>query len=162
MHGLKQKHHFTTVLSPIDGVFLKTAIFLPEEIIDSLPSGRVRVEGTCNDAPFALAVQHLKTGERYFAVSAALRRAARIKVGDRVDVVFRLVDPDKLDVPEELQAVLDQDEEAQEVWLTFTRGYQRGLIHYITSVKSSDARIRRALDLLERAKAKKLYGQQKK
>ena len=158
----KKKYQFTGVLSPIDGVFLKTAIFLPDEIVRQLPAGRIRVEGTCNGAPFALAIQHVKNGGYYFSVSAGLRKAARIKEGDRADVVFRVVDPTKLSVPEEFEAVLSQDDEARAVWNKLTNGYQRSLLHFVNSAKSSDVRIARSIDLLERAKAGRLHGQQKK
>lgn len=158
----KNKFEFDGKLSSIDSVFLKTAIFLPDEIIRKLPSGRVRVKGLCNNAPFALAVLHLKDGSRYFAVSAHLRKTARISVGDRVKVQFSIVDPDKLDIPEELEAVLAQDDDARKAWDKLTTGYQRSLIHYITSVKNVDSRIKRSLELLDRAKRGDLHGQQKR
>ena len=158
----KRKFEFDGKLSSIDGVFLKTAIFLPEAIIRKLPAGRVRVKGLCNNAPFALAVLHLKDGARYFAVSAHLRKAAGIAVGDHVNVRFTIVDPDKLDMPEELEAVLAQDDDARTAWDRFTTGYQRSLIHYITSVKNVDSRIKRSLELLDRAKRGDLHGQQKR
>ena len=152
---------FETRLSEIDGVFLKTAIYLPEAIIKGLPAGRVRVKGLCNGAPFALAVLHLKDGSRYFAVSAALRKAAGVRVGDPVNVSFTLVDPDKLEIPEELGAVLEQDDDARKAWDKLTPGYRRSLVHYITSVKNVDSRIKRSLDLLNRAKRGDLHGQRK-
>ena len=153
---------FQTRLSEIDAALIKTAIFLPENVVRQLPKGRIRVKGTFNDAPFALAVQHLKDGSRYFSVGAPLRKAAKIKVGDSVQVAFNIVDPNKLDVPEELEAVLEQDDLARKAWDKLTTGYQRSLIHYITSVKNVDSRIKRSLDLLNRAKAGLLHGQKKK
>ena len=138
---------------------MKTAIFLPREIIRQLPKGRVRVEGTFNGAPFALAVLHRKDGSRYFSVSAPLRKVAGIKAGDPVVVLFKLVDPDKLEVPEELEAVLSQDDQAREAWDKLTTGYKRSLIYYVTSVKNVDSRINRSLDILNRAKAGLLHGQ---
>ena len=161
MAQLKKTFRFSAPLSPIKAVFLNTAIFLPDRVIRALPKGRVRVKGTFNKAPFALAVQHLKDGSRYFAVSAPLRKAAGIKTGDQVEVSFRLVDPDKIEIPEELQAVLDQDAAASAAWQKFTPGYQRGLVLYVTSVKNIDSRIKRALDLMERAKSGLLYSQKK-
>ncbi len=149
-------------LSKVDDLLVKNVIYLPKEIVKQLPEGRVRVEGTFNDAPFALAVQHRKNGDRYFSVSGPLRKEAHIKTGDRVKVKFRIVDPDKLHIPEELEAVLAQDGEAKEAWEKLTLGYRRGLIHYVTSVKNVDSRINRAIDLLNRAKAGLLYGQRKK
>lgn len=157
----KKSFEFKGRLSGIDGVFLKTAIYLPQHVVEKLPAGRVRVKGLCNNAPFALAVLHLKDGARYFAVSAALRKAAGVRVGDPVKVSFTIVDPDKLELPEELEAVLAQDEEARTAWDKLTTGYQRSLVHYITSVKNVDSRIKRALDLVNRAKTGQLHGQQK-
>ena len=155
------KFYFEARLSDIDGRFIKTAIFLPENIIRKLPKGRIRVKGTFNAAPFALAVQNLKDGSRYFSVGAPLRRAAKMKLGDTVKVNFKIVDADKLDIPEELEAVLSQDDDARKAWQNLTTGYQRSLIHYVTSVKNVDSRIKRALDLLNRAKAGLLHGQKK-
>ena len=153
--------HFETRLSDIDNPFIKTAIFLPGHIVKKLPPGRVRVEGKFNEATFALAIQHMKDGSRYFSVSAALRKAAGIQIGDNVKVVFKIVDPDKLDVPEELDAVLAQDDEARAAWDKLPRGYQRSLIHYVTTVKNVDSRIKRSIDILTRAKMGKLHGQKK-
>jgi hypothetical protein len=153
---------FVVPLSEIEGLLVKTVIFLPKEIVGKLPAGRIRVEGTFNDAPIALAVQHRKNGARYFSVSAPLRKAARIKLGDPVRVKFRIVNPDKLHIPEELEAVLAQDDAAKEAWDKLTLGYRRGLIHYVTSVKNVDSRINRSIDLLNRAKAGLLHGQKKK
>lgn len=158
----KNTFRFETKLSEIDGVFLKTAIYLPMEVIRKLPAGRVRVKGLCNGAPFALAVLHLKDGSRYFAVSAALRKAAGVRVGDPVKVSFTIVNPDELEIPEELEAVLEQDDDARKAWDKLTTGYQRSLVHYITSVKNVDSRIKRALDLLNRAKRGELQGQKKR
>jgi translation initiation factor IF-1 len=152
---------FRTVLSEVEANLIKTGIFLPPGVIRELPKGRVRVEGTMNGAPFALAVLHMKDGSRFFSVSASLRKAAKVKPGDRVDVRFKVVDPDKIDIPEELDAVLAQDEQAMKAWNGLTTGYRRSLIHYVTSVKNVDSRIKRSIDLMERAKAGLLHGQKK-
>lgn len=152
---------FRTVLSQVEANLIKTGIFLPAGVIRELPKGRVRVEGTMNGAHFALAVLHMKDGSRFFSVSASLRKAAKIKPGDKVDVRFKVVDPDQIDVPEELEAVLAQDEQAMKAWNELTTGYRRSLIHYVTSVKNVDSRIKRSIDLMERVKAGLLHGQKK-
>lgn len=153
---------FTAKLTPVKWLFMNTVIFLPEDVIDTLPNGRVRTKGTLNGAPFALAPQSKKEQGRYFSVSAPLRKAAKIKAGDKVEVIFKLVDPDAVDTPEELEAVLAQDEEARKVWDEFTPGMQRSLIIYITSVKNVDSRIKRSLELAEKAKARQLGFQKAK
>jgi uncharacterized protein YdeI (YjbR/CyaY-like superfamily) len=115
-----------------------------------------------NGTPFDLAVQYKKDGSRYFVVGGILRRAARLKEGDRVTVVFHLTDANELVIPEELEAVLEQDDEFRKVWDTFTLGYQRSLVYYITSVKNSDSRIKRALEIAGKARLRALSGQKAK
>lgn len=150
------------MLAPFKGTFLNTVIYLPENIVKALPKGRVRTKGTINGAAFALAPQYKKDGARFFSVSAALRKAAKIKEGDAVEVKFRIVDSDIVDMPEELEAVLEQDEQGRKVWNTFTKGMQRSLILYVTSVKNVDSRIKRSLELVEKAKARSLSFQKSK
>ena len=158
----KTSFQFTAPLSPVKGMFLNSVIFLPAKVIRDLPAGRIRAKGTFNGAPFALAVQHMKDGARFFSVGAPLRKAAKIKTSDKVTVLFKLVDPNKVDVPEELSAVLAQDAAAKSAWDNLTTGYQRSLVHFVTSVKNIDRRIERSLKLMERAKAGLLPGAKKK
>lgn len=158
----KQSFQFRTTLSSVKGKFISTVIFLPPEIVEALPEGRLRMKGTFNGAPVALGVQNMKGGRKYFSVSAPLRKAAGVRAGDMVDVRFKLVDPDELEVPEELAAVLEQDTAGKGAWDTLTRGYQRSIIHYITSVKNIDSRIKRAIELVEKAKAGLLTVQKRK
>jgi hypothetical protein len=161
----KQKatvYTFKTTLKTITGGLISTAIFLPPEIVKVLPEKRLRAKGTFNGAPFDLAIQFRKDGKRFFTVSGIVRKAAKIKAGDAVDVTFSLVNPDKLVLPEELEAVLAQDDEAMEIWKSFTPGYQRSLTLYITSVKNVDSRINRSFQLVNKMKTRQLSVQQKK
>jgi hypothetical protein len=155
----KSSFSFSSRLGTIEGTLIHTVIYLPEDIVKELPEGRVRAKGTINGIPFALAPQYVKDGSRYFAVGAPLRKAIKIREGDPVKVIFKLVDPNIVDVPEELEAVLAQDDKAMKVWEGLTPGYQRSLIHYITSVKNVDSRIKRSLELMEKAKAGQLSTQ---
>lgn len=151
---------FTGRLSKMTNTLLHHAVFLPDDIVEVLPKGRLRTKGTINGIPFALAPQYKKEGGRFFSINASLCKAAKIKTGDKVEITFKLVDPDVVDMPEELEAVLAQDDKAMEVWSSFTKGYQRSLIHYVTSVKNVDSRISRSLELMEKAKAGLLGLQQ--
>jgi hypothetical protein len=149
---METEFEFTTTVVGYNGTYRTAMIVVPENVVRTLPKQtRIRTEGTMNGAPFALAILRQKTGERYFVVSAALRKAARVKDGEPVHVKFHCVDVDRLVLPEELQALLDVDPEMQAVWSTFTVGRQRGLAHYVSSAKSQDVRIRRALELMRKA-----------
>ncbi|MEQ9591106.1 MAG: YdeI/OmpD-associated family protein [Cyclobacteriaceae bacterium] len=154
---------FSTRLETFHRSFTHTAIIIPPEILEQLPSkGRIRTKGTFNKTPFALAIQHRKDGARFFMVSAQLRKEAKIQSGDPVKVEFWQVDPNLVDVPEELQAVIDQDSDAKKLWKTFTPAVQRGLSHYVNSVKNVDSRIKRALEIMEKAKFRQLHFQKVK
>ncbi len=144
---------FSTTLSNAKGNFISTVIYLPKEIVNMLPKGRIRTKGTMNGAVFALAPQYKKDGSRFFTVSSSLRKAAKINAGDKVEVIFRLVDKDEIEMPEELEAVLSQDDKAKSTWNELTSGRQRDVIFYVTSVKNTDSRISRALQSIEKVKA---------
>lgn len=146
------KYKFTAPLSEITELLVHTVIYLPDNVMKKLPQHRVRVKGKMNSSPFSLAVQYRKSGKSFFMVSAPLRRAAKIKPGDKVVVEFSLVDPDRVELPEELEAVLAQDDEGLREWKKITPGLQRSLAHYVFSVKNVDSRIKRALFLINKVK----------
>jgi hypothetical protein len=162
----KSAFTFVAPLQPpqaMSGGYFYASIILPDKILKKLPQkGRLRAKGTFNEAPFSLAIQRRQKAEYFFMVSKSLCRAAKINTGDPVRVLFSLVDPDVVELPEELEAVLEQDPEALNAWRKFTPGYQRSLALYITTVKNVDSRINRALELANKAKAGKLHGQQVK
>lgn len=153
---------FTSKLEDVRTGMLTTLVVIPVKIIEQLPEGRKRTKGTMNGAPFSLAINNLKTGERYFAVSNALRKAAKIGIGDPVKVDFHLVDPNIVELPEELEAVIAQDPDAEKIWQAFTPGRQRSLAHYVNTAKGVDSRIKRALELMYKMKTGSLYSQKSK
>lgn len=67
--------------------------------------------------------------------------------------------PDVWDLPEELAAWLEQDEQAAKIWEGLTPGYQRSLCYYITSAKRAETRFTRAEQLVHKMKTGQLYGQ---
>jgi len=148
-----QRFSFEARLIEYEGTLVSTAVEMPATVVKKLPAGRVRVEGTLNKTPFNLAIQFKKNGARYISVSQAMRRSAKIKPGDRINVSFTIVNPDKLDLPEEMEAVLAQDEDGAKQWNRLTTGLQRSLVHYINSTKNIDLRIERALFLVNKVKS---------
>ena len=134
------------------GNFTYSAAFLPKKIVDELPASRQRTKGTLNDIPFSLAIQYRKDGRSFFLFSRSLCKEADVHVGSTVKIAFALVDPAVVDLPEELEAVLAQDDDARKVWEQFTVGRRRSYTIYITSVKNVDSRIKRSLELAEKMK----------
>ncbi len=149
----KQSFSFETRLVEYDDTLVSTVVEIPADIIKKLPKGRVRVEGKLNELVFNLAIQFKKTGTRYLSISQAMRKTAKIEPGDKVKVSFQLVDPDKLELPEEMEAVLAQDDVGAKLWNKLTVGLQRSLVHYINTTKNVDLRIERALFLMNKVKS---------
>ncbi|HRE66074.1 MAG TPA: YdeI/OmpD-associated family protein [Cyclobacteriaceae bacterium] len=158
----KQRFLFETRLVEYDNTLVNTVVELPADVVKKLPKGRVRVEGKLNEVSFNLGVQSKKSGARYLSISQAMRKAAKIKPGDKVKVMFNLVDPDKLELPEEMEAVLAQDEAGAKLWNKLTVGLQRSLVHYINSTKNIDLRIERALYLMNKVKSGAYNSRMKK
>lgn len=149
----KQSFTFETRLTEYKDMLVSTVVEIPVEVVKKLPAGRVRVEGKLNQVPFNLAIQSKKNGPRYLSVSQAMRKSAGVKPNEKVKVTFAIVDPDKLELPEEMEAVLAQDDEAAKKWNKLTVGLQRSLVHYINSSKNVDVRIERALFLINKVKS---------
>lgn len=154
-----QTFKFSAPIEKLDEKGSYTAVFLPEVLISKLPKGRLRVKGFINSTPFSLAIQYRKNGFRFFLISGALRREAKVKLAETVNVRFILVDNDMVEIPEELSIVLEQDIEANELWNSFSSAWKRGFSHYVNSVKNTDSRIKRAIQIMEKAKRGKLYAQ---
>jgi hypothetical protein len=152
---------FHAPLSEVEATLISTVIYIPASVMRKLPASRVRVKGKMNGAPFALAVQYRKSGKSFFIVSRPLRKAAGIRPGDVVTVEFRIVS-DEVEIPEVLHEVLAQDPDGQTGWNKLTKGLQRGLCHYVNSVKNVDSRIKRALYLVEKIKSGGFSKPQKK
>lgn len=158
----KQRFSFETRLVEYDDTLVSTVVEIPVEVVKKLPKGRIRVEGKLNELIFNLAIQFKKTGARYLSISQAMRKSAKIKPGDKVKVSFQMVDPDKLELPEEMEAVLAQDEAGAKLWNKLTVGLQRSLVHYINSTKNIDLRIERALFLINKVKSGAYNSRMKK
>lgn len=147
---------------PIQIGLVQNCIVVPPEIMDQLPKkGRIRVKGTMQGIPFALAIQSMKNGVRYFSVNRELFKKISSLSDGEISIKFHPVDPDELDIPEELNELLLQDEHAAEIWNNFTTGKKRGLIHYLDSAKSIETKVNRAVKIMNKAKAGLLYSQKK-
>lgn len=160
---MNKSYRFQGILKILDSNPSYTMVTIPSEIISELPeSGRLRTLGKMNGAEFSLAIQGRKNGNGFFMVGSALRRAAKITTGDPVEIEFSLTDPDFLELPEELKEVMEQDEEAGKIFFGMTVGMQRSLAYYVSSVKNTDSRIKRALELAYKMKTETLYIQKAK
>lgn len=157
-------YKFNAIIEPLEVNTPYAGISIPQEIIEeiSLKKGITRVNGLLNNTPFNLAFHNRKDGSKYLMIAGTLRREAKVKIGYEVVVQFEVVDSNILEIPEELEAVLEQDDFAKEFWNSLSTGYRRSLVHYITTSKNIDIRIKRSLELIRRAKAGELNIQKNK
>lgn len=154
-------HSFTGILDKLpDSTYL--IIYLPAEITDSLPSGRFRTKGLMNGVPFDLAIQCLRTDAPRYFIGKKLAAQLGIGPGGKIKVEFNVTDYTIVEIPEELQEVLDQDEYAAAIFNEMNPGMRRSLCIYVTSVKNVDSRIHRALELCDKMKKGELYSQRNK
>jgi Bacterial protein of unknown function (DUF924)/Bacteriocin-protection, YdeI or OmpD-Associated/Domain of unknown function (DUF1905) len=108
---------------------------------------RLRVEADVGGVPVKGAWQ--PAGGRWFLMlpKAALKQAG-IAVGRVVDVAFKVLPPDDVDVPVELAAELAAKPKVRQAWAGLTAGTQRGLAHMVASAKRSDTRAKRAAQVV--------------
>ena len=154
-----KRFSFKASVTKVDWELLQHIIPIPSDIVEQLPAGRLRCKVKINNTETNLALQYRKTGERFLSMSGLLMRQAKVKSGEMVNVSFVLVDKDLVELPEELEAVLDQDDDAMKLWKTFSPAWQRGFAHYVNSAKKVDSRIKRAIEIMEKAKRGQLNAQ---
>jgi hypothetical protein len=148
----RKSFSFTGIVESVRFNLLTTAVFLPHHIVVDLPRGRVKTTGIINGVPFSSTILYRKDSGRYFPINAALRKAAQIEAGDQVEVTFRVIDMEKVELPDELETVLGEDDKARKIWKQITIGVQKVLAGYVESAKQIDMRLRRALETVQRAK----------
>ncbi|GAA4338070.1 YdeI/OmpD-associated family protein [Flaviaesturariibacter amylovorans] len=131
--------------------------YLPVDDVTAAPllaGGNKRVVLRAKGVELHAALQRSKESGYYIALGAPSLKKLGAKEGDRLDAaISRDEDPYQFVMPEELLEVLRTDPEADTVFHALTPGNQRGLMHVVTSVKSPEKRVERALRIAERIKA---------
>lgn len=112
--------------------------------------GSIRVLATIGTLPeFQCGLLPLITGEGYIIVNKARQKVLDLNPGDGVDVSLRRDDSEfGAPMPEELEAVLEQDEEARANWDKLTAGKKRGVMYAVDRMKGVERRIDTAVKLL--------------
>jgi Bacteriocin-protection, YdeI or OmpD-Associated len=108
----------------------------------------VRMRGKIADQAVSLAWT-LSGPTHYVLVSKALARAAKIAIGDSVQIAFNIVASDEIIVPAEVAEALRQEPEWQQAWDALTPGARRGLCHMVDKLKDEEKRAMRAINILE-------------
>jgi Bacteriocin-protection, YdeI or OmpD-Associated/Domain of unknown function (DUF1905) len=144
-------HEFESVVQHHNvGTYVYTVVFLDPAIAAQLPfdqSPRLRMRGEINDHPIEAAWQPVK--RRYYVMlSKPLLKAAELAVGDRATVRFSLVDQNAVDIPSDVQYIIDNNANFGQNWLGLSAGKQRGFMHWIGEAKTTQTRTRRIMLLV--------------
>lgn len=139
---------------PADWTFLT----LPRETSAKLPSrGQVTVEGTFNGRPLLTTLEPDGEGGHWLKVDRTLPAAAGAAAGDVVTLEIAPVEQEpEPTVPADLKkALAAAPAKTRAVWADITPAARRDFIHWITSGKKAETRVKRiatACDMLAKGK----------
>ncbi len=114
---------------------------------------RLRVHGEINGFPFrtSLFPEPEYPGRYYLLVNRAMQKGGRVAFGSHAAFTLQPdLEPRPADLPEELDALLDEADGLRDWYGELTEYTRREIGKWITSVKSEDARMRRAQQTAER------------
>lgn len=135
-----------------------TFLKLPKEASAKLPSrGQVAVAGTLNGSAFQATLDPDGRGGHWLKVERKLREAAGVAAGDVVMLeIAPMAEEPEPTVPADLRkALAAAPTKAREAWLDITPAARRDFIHWITSPKRPETRVKRiatACDMLAKGK----------
>lgn len=137
------EHHFDSVISlhPVGSTHY-TVVYLDPALHALLPlreHPRLRIEADVGGLPVKGAWQPA-SGRWYLMLPKAPLRKAGMAVGQRVEVAFKLVPQDEVDVPPELQEQLRQHPDLAKAWAAYSPGQQRAFAHMVASAKLAPTR----------------------
>lgn len=139
-------HHFETQIERHDlGRYAYTVVYLPEALARELPFDqhpRLRTEADVAGLTVRGAWQPGQ-GRHYLMLARPALKTAGLAVGDRVEVAFRLLPQDQVDLPPELAALLAAEPDLAAAWQALTAGQQRGLAQHLGAAKRADTRAAR-------------------
>ncbi len=150
---MKQPFTFKTHIFQGDGSlslhFIEVPIEIAESLFDKFPA---RAIITIHDATFHGGVLRRKDG--YYLIQMGKATLKKIKAihNDLVEVTMEAdLTTYGYELPEEMEALLEQDEDGRKIWEALNPGMKRSLLHYVNSAKSVDVRIKRSILILKRA-----------
>jgi hypothetical protein len=102
------------------------------------------VEGTINGVPFQATLEPDGQKGHWLRVNQKLREAARANAGDMVTVEIAPAEKEpEPKVPADLRKALAASPRARALWSNITPMARRDWIHWITSAKKTETRMRR-------------------
>jgi hypothetical protein len=139
-------HHFETRIArhPV-GAYHYTVVYLDPALHEDLPldqHARLRIEADVSGVPVKGAWQPAR-GRWYLMLPKGPLKEVGLKTGSPVEVSFRVLPQDDVDIPEELAALLAKKARVRKAWEALSAGKQRGLAHLVASAKKAETRAAR-------------------
>ena len=121
-------------------------LLLPKTASAKLPTrGMVTVDGSLEGMAFRATLQPDGAGSHWLKVEEELREAAGMDAGDTVALEIVPVDKEpEPEVPADLKQALSANAAARATWQDITTVARRDWIHWITSGKKAETRVKRA------------------
>jgi len=122
-----------------------TVVFVPTEVTQTLPLDdhpRLRVSGEVSDYPIEASLTPVR-GRWYILLSKHVLNAIDARVGDMVEVRFKIADQDAVNVPDFLSDALEAHPLERALWDAATPGKKRGLAYRVASAKTDPTRQKR-------------------
>lgn len=134
-----------------------TFLVLPKAASAKLPArGMVSVDGTLAGQPFQATLEPDGEGSHWLKVEQALREAAGVAAGDSVALeIAPMAEEPEPTVPPDIRKALAAHPDAKAVWTSLTPVARRDWIHWMTSGKKAETRVKRiatACDMLASGK----------
>ena len=137
--------HFTTIGVPM------TVVYVPFDVEKTFGSkGKVDIKGTIDGFSIQRTLMPAGNGEHFLIINVAMRKAINKADGD---AVFIEIEPDetykKVEIPDFLLYELEENPIAKAEFERTSPSNKRWMTHYVTDVKSMDAKANRILKVLE-------------
>ncbi|QJR37648.1 YdeI/OmpD-associated family protein [Gemmatimonas groenlandica] len=139
-------HRFETrIARHAVGTYHYTVVYLDASLHSALPleqHARLRIEADVSGVPVKGAWQPAR-GRWYLMLPKAPMKAAGLKIGSPVEVAFRVLPQDDVDIPDELAALLATKARVRKAWAALSPGKQRGIAHLVSSAKRPETKAAR-------------------
>lgn len=139
-------HHFDTrIARHAVGTYHYTVVYLDAALHGELPldrHARLRIEADVSGIPVKGAWQPAR-GRWYLMLPKGPMKEAGLRIGSSVEVSFRVLPQDDVDIPAELTVLLARKSRVRSAWHALSAGKQRGLAHLVASAKRVETRAAR-------------------
>jgi Bacteriocin-protection, YdeI or OmpD-Associated/Domain of unknown function (DUF1905) len=139
-------HHFETrITRHAVGTYHYTVVYLDAALHDALPldrHARLRIEADVSGVPVKGAWQPAR-GRWYLMLPKGPLKTAGLRVGSPVEVAFRVLPQDDVEISDDLAALLAKTAKIRKAWEALSAGKQRGLAYLVASAKRVETRASR-------------------